>query len=588
MANATASDVSIDDLLLNGGTAPSWFIDAITDTSLTQQISGASNIVFTLSDPDRTILRSALFVGRTTIGLDDLTFEYAAAGKTGESLSFTVEDRAVSVLRRHKNVVKAAAGTTSRVAFCRRLIAKDAPWIVVDGPTSGPTILTEISTGQTTRTSTVSALNDTTSTATTISAQSVAQYAYAAGFRGNALLEAVAIAHAESGFNPTEVDHDSNGTQDWGLWQINSVHGYSKAQMFDASKNAAAAFRISNRGSDFGPWSTYAKSAAHPLNNGAYRQYMAAAQTTVTNFLGNNATTIGTDGTQSKQSNKPEDHWAAVGRIMGEIGWRVFARRGHIVIAPDRWLLAQDGITITETDEGIDSIDFDVDRGKKVSTVTVTCRADRWKVLPGEPVTVADMGPADDTWLTSQIVRSLTSSSATVTLVKKQKTLPEPTGQGDGGSGGINGAKVAPVTLANTSADVRKMVTWALATANNPAISYVFATEGPDSYDCSGFVQTATAKGGHEIGARTAETQYELCLKLGLTITVESALKVCGALLFQPGDDPKGTYGIGHVAISLGNGHFVAAEDRSLGVGVFKTGPASAWSHAALAPGFNY
>src|ERR1044072_4069643 len=57
-----------------------------------------------------------------------------------------------------------------------------------------------------------------------------------AGFtRSGNLTLAVAIALAESGCNPAALGHNTNGTTDRGLWQINSIHtGVSDACAFNA------------------------------------------------------------------------------------------------------------------------------------------------------------------------------------------------------------------------------------------------------------------------------------------------------------------------------------------------------------------
>lgn len=77
---------------------------------------------------------------------------------------------------------------------------------------------------------------------------------------------AAAIAIAESGGNTTATNHDSNGSVDRGLWQINSVHGAQST--YDVMGNARAAVAISNNGTNWAPWTTY--------TSGAYRQYVQA------------------------------------------------------------------------------------------------------------------------------------------------------------------------------------------------------------------------------------------------------------------------------------------------------------------------
>lgn len=580
MANATASDVSVHDLVLNGGKLRADVSSAISTTSLYQTITGASTLALSLFDPDRKLLNSDLCQDRTTVGLSDLTFELAQVQKAAQILTLTFEDHAVAVLRRHKEVVKAAAGTTSRVEFCRRLIARDAPWIVVDGPKQGPVILEEIGVG-TTASDTAATVADPTAidpNTDTLTPRQAAQLLYDAGFRGGLIPTFVAIGKAESQLQVKA----TNGIA-YGWLQINKNHGYSQAEMFDPAQNAIEAYHIytSTLGQASGglrQWTTY--------TNGAYKQYLSVGEAAAAKV---NQAAAGTEVLQAtpkarKQTTTKEDHWTAIQRIMGAINWRVFARRGHIVIAPDSWLLDQDGITINEATDGVDNIDFDVDRGKKVATVTVTCRAKRWSVLPGEPVTVEKLGPADDTYLTSSITRSLASSTATVTLTRKQKALPEPTAAGDTGSGGLFG-KVSPTGIGSASPDVRRYVDFALAQQGKP---YVWGGTGPDGYDCSGLVYAATKHGGHQIPARTAAEQYQVCLTDQRTISVAQAKKVCGALLFAAGSDGAGQpYGIGHVVISLGNGQVMAAESHAAGVGVF---PASVdpWMFGALPPGFTF
>lgn len=78
-----------------------------------------------------------------------------------------------------------------------------------------------------------------------------------------------AIAMAESGGNPLAHHVDSNGSIDYGLWQINTVHHYAVSDMLNPQQNAKEAVAIFNSS---GPhaWSTY--------NNGAYKKYLPAGK----------------------------------------------------------------------------------------------------------------------------------------------------------------------------------------------------------------------------------------------------------------------------------------------------------------------
>jgi hypothetical protein len=107
-------------------------------------------------------------------------------------------------------------------------------------------------------------------------AQQIAQFASNAGFSGQDLTTAVAIALAESGGNP-KAHGDTNigsGTGSFGLWQINADSHPQFAPnftvLYDPTVNANAAFQTyANAGNSFSPWSTY--------NDGRYSAFMDEA-----------------------------------------------------------------------------------------------------------------------------------------------------------------------------------------------------------------------------------------------------------------------------------------------------------------------
>jgi surface antigen len=105
----------------------------------------------------------------------------------------------------------------------------------------------------------------------TLSRAQVAAYAQQAGFGGQALDVAVAIAQAESSFVTTATHQNSNGTTDYGLWQINSSNGYDPVQLLnDPAYNAAAAYAIYRAWNNtFNAWTTFV--------SGVWRQYLPAS-----------------------------------------------------------------------------------------------------------------------------------------------------------------------------------------------------------------------------------------------------------------------------------------------------------------------
>ena len=77
----------------------------------------------------------------------------------------------------------------------------------------------------------------------------------------------LAIMRAESGCNPRSDNTGLNrdGSNDKGLFQINSIHGFSDAERLDPIRNIEIAFRIwQNQG--YRAWSAY--------SNGTYLKFI--------------------------------------------------------------------------------------------------------------------------------------------------------------------------------------------------------------------------------------------------------------------------------------------------------------------------
>ena len=94
---------------------------------------------------------------------------------------------------------------------------------------------------------------------------------YACNKFGSACRIALAIQRAENPREACEIYHyNSDGTLDWGYFQINTVHlkrpGVNLRELLDCRANIDFAYQLyTERG--FEPWTTY--------RNGAYRQFLA-------------------------------------------------------------------------------------------------------------------------------------------------------------------------------------------------------------------------------------------------------------------------------------------------------------------------
>jgi cell wall-associated NlpC family hydrolase len=144
---------------------------------------------------------------------------------------------------------------------------------------------------------------------TQVDPQAVAEVAYRAGFRGDALVTIVAIAGAESGYRTDAVGDVGLQTGTWGpsvgLTQVRSLNaekgkGTDRDELanYDPLHNLTAAYHISGGGANFRPWSTY--------TNGAYRKFVDAA-TSAASSAGGGAGAYAAAGAASAVGMSPND-----------------------------------------------------------------------------------------------------------------------------------------------------------------------------------------------------------------------------------------------------------------------------------------
>jgi hypothetical protein len=198
-----------------------------------------------------------------------------------------------------------------------------------------------------------------------------------------------------------------------------------------------------------------------------------------------------------------EDSWDCMIRLAKEVNFRTFMIDNTLYYEDDVTLINSIPFdTISEATEGIDTIDYDIDTGKKVSECTVTAHFDRWAAPPGSVVVVEDTGTADGRWLVWQVERPLFSTVGTITLHLPQPPLPEPapsttsvTIKGDvnlkiGKHGKISGSGNTQIdNVYNKAIEI-----------SQKGYPYVYAG-GHDAnftapYDCSGYVSAILHAGG--------------------------------------------------------------------------------------------
>lgn len=118
-----------------------------------------------------------------------------------------------------------------------------------------------------------------------ISDTQIAAVAINAGWTGNDAVIAVAVALAESGGNTEATNSNTNGSTDYGLWQMNTIHAGDDSIGTGAGffppgvgwknpiQNALAAHSLQKRRGNWGDWTTY--------NNKAFGVYLPRGQAAV-------------------------------------------------------------------------------------------------------------------------------------------------------------------------------------------------------------------------------------------------------------------------------------------------------------------
>jgi cell wall-associated NlpC family hydrolase len=271
------------------------------------------------------------------------------------------------------------------------------------------------------------------------------------------------------------------------------------------------------------------------------------------------------------------DSWEVLGDTAEAVHWRRFSDGRHLIFGGDEWLLDRDTdpLEVREYSGPVaGEIGLDLDVAKRASGATFDVDARLWAARPGTVVTMGDdMGPGAGKWLVSQFTRPLTSTRASVTLVRERHSLKEPKKRNPVGDPGdpnyVPGQGGTPGGPDTGSSGRARMVAWALAHTN---CAYVYGATGPDAYDCSGFTQAASRAGGRTL-PRTAAEQSVAADR----ITVDAALGIRGALLFR-----IGVAEYNHVAISLGNGSTVEARGSAYGCGVFGGAASGGWTSGGI------
>lgn len=548
----STSLLDINSLVINGTDAKRThadIIESLISLGVRETITGASTLEMTLHDPNRALLRSSLFSGGSDAKVGDIAGS-TLAGSTGLKGATCVIDGAGFELAAFKKNGSTLSLTWEDMAVAE-LRRRTGQKVVAAGVMSRAEFCASL-----------------------IREVSWIRVSYAPGAKSKEQLARGSTTTATVPGGPTGWGGLSTGdgtlpgtldTQDRQAAARNVVSGATVLDTQDRQARASAAATVS-------------------------APALSPSEALAAKIAALNPDAALTTAAQKKQL---ESTWDACSRIMGAIGWRVFCRRGGIVLAPDAWLMthAAAAFTVSESSPGVDLIDVSWDVGKPAASATVTVWAGSQDLIPGSAVTLRDMGPGDGTWLVESIDRSVKSRKATCTLIRPYPTLAEPhdassAGVGAQGEPGFGGAVGTGPSFQRSGSEMggdskaAAFVRAALAQTGKP---YKWGGAGPGSFDCSHLVAYAARQVGVNLPAPVASQSLAI-VNGGGYIPVEQAIRTRGAVLWRGTPGRNGS--TDHIVISLGDGTTIEARGRAFPIGSYSaTKGRDPWTGGGLIPG---
>lgn len=122
-----------------------------------------------------------------------------------------------------------------------------------------------------------------------------------------------------------------------------------------------------------------------------------------------------------------EDSYDCIQRLASEVAWYAFVRQNRLWFVSGNYLFQQDPqMTIVRGENGVDTIDLNLDMGARdsIAQCTVNARTDLWAALPGMVVQVNKRGPATGKWFVASFQSHPLDESQQVTITL-QKPVPK-------------------------------------------------------------------------------------------------------------------------------------------------------------------
>jgi hypothetical protein len=415
----------IDDLVLtHGGELPlNVGVAEVPSPTLKRTLSGADTIEIPVFDPDRRLLRNLLSAQKFDAELDGVHFRYPGGmSKSGDTLTLTLEDRWIALLREKEGPKRAKRSKVTRAEFIKSLVEEACPGLEFVcpqlhvrqpiktkaqgkkakeeskanlgkgiGDTKGLTVEGQAATAEQ-KAIAQEALEV---------AQSLQQPPIVLETVMVALMDESHIGALTGGKNVLEAEGSSGGGADIASTQqevtnfLSGKGGYGEGGVIGILKKHPT----------YTPpeLATTAQRNAAFLDGGLaagaapYARFSSEAKQWVEAFEGgefSNAS-ITVDEPFKFVVKKKEDFWTAIKRLAKDVNWRAFVVGDKFFYMPEPELFqGQVWLAIDGDTPGIENIDFDYDGVHPVTEATAEAFIAQWSPPPGSVVTLADYGPA--------------------------------------------------------------------------------------------------------------------------------------------------------------------------------------------------
>lgn len=444
--------------------------------NITRTMDAASTLSVTVHDPDKILLSSALWDYSLDVEMNGMWFRLVQTSKDGDDVTLVFEDRVIAWMRSKKKPLKVSRGSMTRAEFVQKMVKEIeadnkagfplhffSPELHKKQPVaSADKQVDDLEARQTKE----KGIQGDKVEGTGLSPSQVAQAerllrvgdSLKAPYKAMIAVICAALGESDLGDNPDTFTPNYLGF--WGVLQGSSGKDKRWPAYFpDAHDTEAFAHAFFKGGKGFQGGGAIALSAISALSVGGmvtriegsgedgsyYGKFEPIAKKVVSAF-GTDANDTATTSVTSNvfkpypfMRGKPdgplgENTYQAATRLAAQVRWRFFVVGTYVYFVPDRDLISSKAILSihdenqdADNDEGILTVNFDVDAGKPVNEATLTARADRWFADPGEVVILGSkFGPAAGRWLISRIERDLFEYNATITLRKPQDPKKEP------------------------------------------------------------------------------------------------------------------------------------------------------------------